>query len=160
MGVPTARLSTIAIYASSGKCSIKPSSGDTKVSGKPLMHQCTNAFPSTMAYIDSPDARHCSNEPSSTSARYNESSDNSVANSAATQITPPAILDKNVGSGSTAKGNKAATIKKNINGLAHSPGLRAAKIKSRLTVAITKLIPPLLRLIDADRESPQVRGDW
>src|SRR5690606_18548175 len=66
--------------------------------------------------------------------------DNSVASKAATQMTPPAILLKNFGSGSTASGNNAATIKKNISGFSHSPALRAASSKSRLMVAVTRLI--------------------
>src|SRR5690606_35856671 len=120
--------------------SINPSTGAIRVRGKPLIHQCTSALPSAMAYRDSPDASHCSSEPSSTSALYKASNDNSVASKAATQMTPPAILLKNFVSGSTASGNNAATITKNISGLSHSPALRAASSKSRLVVAVTRLI--------------------
>src|SRR5690606_40631779 len=90
------------------------------------------------------------------------SSDSSVASSAATQITPGAMVRSTEGSGPTASGNRLTTSAKNTSGLSRSPGRRQARRHSRQNSnqMIRRISPPAPGPDNAPPGGDQGHGGW
>ncbi len=126
------------------KLNSSASSGETRVSGRPVERKCASILASDTLSSDKGDSAITSRLPSSKSPWNSRSSESSAASTAATQSTPPATRVRILRSAPMPSGISVATRAKNPSASAAPPPLRAARRRSRARRALNGFIsgPP------------------
>src|SRR5882762_5336046 len=126
-GVPSAKDSARTPRSSGGKANCSAKTGEIRTRGRPDVTQWANTFAATVIPRGVAPSSICSSVPSAWSEANIRCRASIEASSAATQMTPGAIVRRSAGSGPTPRGKRLTTMTKKSNTVRTSELRRAGR---------------------------------